>query len=434
MAAAAASNKLIQAAGGGNVAVVQELLAAGAGTEACEAPGWGALHHAAGGGHVACVEALLAAGASIDALCADGTTALAMAVINGRTACVKALLAAGAGPETAGPNASTAMVHATVNGRVDFLTMMFAAGANPSASDPKKGISILHYAVANNDCAVVQCLVAAGADLAAQDFHGRTPRQLAEERGKLGTSLARLLRQLERAARARKGESKGSSCAFTPATCKAWLRLQHHLFASVLHQLPPRLPVLTTAGTVRQAQKSASSEAACVSVEAAAAADAAMAQLLQEEEGAESQKQVKAGAKAARKQRQSERQRLQQCLRHSLNNLFQRIEFQSGDLDAIANQLAPGRPPIWHPHRCGWPGAGARLLAGGGRVGLVLAFHFALCIKQGMPCGNHPCLRLQDPATRQLRRQRARGGPAPPRQGGCPLLRPRPAAATTAAA
>lgn len=48
-----------------------------------------------------------------------------------------------------------------------------------------------------------------------------------------------------------------------------------------------------------------------------------------------------------------ERQRLQRCLQHSLNNLLQRPAFTSHDLDALANQLAPGRAlqPIWHPHR-----------------------------------------------------------------------------------
>lgn len=48
-----------------------------------------------------------------------------------------------------------------------------------------------------------------------------------------------------------------------------------------------------------------------------------------------------------------ERQRLHQCLRHSLNNMFQSSQFSSGELDAIADTLAPGRPPLpfLHPHR-----------------------------------------------------------------------------------
>ncbi|PSC72202.1 josephin [Micractinium conductrix] len=48
-----------------------------------------------------------------------------------------------------------------------------------------------------------------------------------------------------------------------------------------------------------------------------------------------------------------ERQRLQRCLLHSLNNLLQRPAYTGGDLDAFANQLAPGLSflPLWHPHR-----------------------------------------------------------------------------------
>ena len=48
-----------------------------------------------------------------------------------------------------------------------------------------------------------------------------------------------------------------------------------------------------------------------------------------------------------------ERQRLHQCLRHTLNNMFQSSQFSSSELDAIADALAPGRLPLpfLHPHR-----------------------------------------------------------------------------------
>lgn len=53
-----------------------------------------------------------------------------------------------------------------------------------------------------------------------------------------------------------------------------------------------------------------------------------------------------------------ERQRLHQCLRHTLNNMFQTSQFSSGELDAIADALAPGRLPLpfLHPHRTLWFG------------------------------------------------------------------------------
>ncbi len=53
-----------------------------------------------------------------------------------------------------------------------------------------------------------------------------------------------------------------------------------------------------------------------------------------------------------------ERQRLQRCLQHALNNLLQRSAFTCADLDELANQLDPGRTlqPLFHPHRTWWLG------------------------------------------------------------------------------
>ncbi|KAI3438252.1 hypothetical protein D9Q98_000688 [Chlorella vulgaris] len=48
-----------------------------------------------------------------------------------------------------------------------------------------------------------------------------------------------------------------------------------------------------------------------------------------------------------------ERQHLQRCALHSLNNLFQDTTCSRAELDAIASQLAPGllQLPFLHPHR-----------------------------------------------------------------------------------
>jgi len=47
-----------------------------------------------------------------------------------------------------------------------------------------------------------------------------------------------------------------------------------------------------------------------------------------------------------------ERQHLEHCLLHALNNLFQDRCFSPNDLDGIANSLAPGvMLPFLHPHR-----------------------------------------------------------------------------------
>jgi hypothetical protein len=46
-----------------------------------------------------------------------------------------------------------------------------------------------------------------------------------------------------------------------------------------------------------------------------------------------------------------ERQRLQHCCKHTLNNLFQGPIFSFSELDSICAQLAPGSLPLLNPHR-----------------------------------------------------------------------------------
>ena len=46
-----------------------------------------------------------------------------------------------------------------------------------------------------------------------------------------------------------------------------------------------------------------------------------------------------------------ERQSLQLCALHVVNNLMQRQEFSKSELDAICLELAPDSYPWWNPHR-----------------------------------------------------------------------------------
>ena len=46
-----------------------------------------------------------------------------------------------------------------------------------------------------------------------------------------------------------------------------------------------------------------------------------------------------------------ERQSLQLCALHVVNNLLQRREFSKSELDAICLELAPDSYPWWNPHR-----------------------------------------------------------------------------------
>jgi hypothetical protein len=97
----------------------------------------------------------------------------------------------------------------------------------------QSGMSALQYAVANNHLAAVRCLAAAGADLAARDREGRTPREFAQARGEL--VLAGVLKKLERAARAREGASEGHQLCCSACRLQGGSTLGDHL---AMHQSP----------------------------------------------------------------------------------------------------------------------------------------------------------------------------------------------------
>jgi hypothetical protein len=137
----------------------------------------------------------------------------------------RALLAAGASIDAVDSNGNTALARAATRGRVPCLEALLAAGADKDAVNQKSGMTVLHRAVIGHQPAPVRCLAEAGADLTEWDHKGRTPMELAQAIGDHG--LARLLQQLERAARARKGvETKGDSSVARLADCREFLHQQ----------------------------------------------------------------------------------------------------------------------------------------------------------------------------------------------------------------
>lgn len=94
--ATAENTPLHDAAGDGNVATIEALLAGGANVNAKNKFTSPALHWAADNGDVAAIEALLAAGANVSAKDETGITALHRAAFRGHSAAIEALLVAGA--------------------------------------------------------------------------------------------------------------------------------------------------------------------------------------------------------------------------------------------------------------------------------------------------------------------------------------------------
>jgi ankyrin repeat protein len=206
-----------------SVEIVRLLMRAGADVNARAGEGWMPLHGAAEGGHLANVKALLEAGADVHAeACGDGGTALAHALFSGARATAELLaaravvppnlrVAAGIGDmtrvralfdekgdlkEEAGrhrgfyrPHAEypawtptderqqildEAFVYACMNGRQGVMEFLLERGANMNGMP--YAWTGLHAAVQGNQLAIVQALVARGADLFTRDrSYGGTP-------------------------------------------------------------------------------------------------------------------------------------------------------------------------------------------------------------------------------------------------------------------
>ncbi|HKG15591.1 MAG TPA: ankyrin repeat domain-containing protein, partial [Pyrinomonadaceae bacterium] len=115
---------LVSAAGAGDAARVESLLAAGADVNAAHDGGDTALMRAASKGHLQIVGRLIEAGADPNAERDDGFNALALAVLFGHSDVVRALLGGGADPSTVGPLGTTAEEWARFRGFDEIAGML----------------------------------------------------------------------------------------------------------------------------------------------------------------------------------------------------------------------------------------------------------------------------------------------------------------------
>ena len=198
----------------GNLMAIQALLDAGADANVrTDWAGMSPLHLAAQSRKLAVIQALLAAGAYVDGEGTGGYTPLSLAVNDGNVAVIKVLLAAGADPMkhiwgsgAGGGDSSTPLDDAIRSANSLVVEVLQAAvksagqdcnlwntkryfqaappssvvaclgtGSNPRAKDAA-GITPLHRAAGyNENPAVIQVLLDAGADLEAQHDEGYTP-------------------------------------------------------------------------------------------------------------------------------------------------------------------------------------------------------------------------------------------------------------------
>ena len=180
MTAAAADQRLVEAAKRHETATIQVLLDEGVEVNVPEGDGTTALHWAVHHDDAALVERLLRAGAHVSAQNRYGIAPLSIACINGNAVVVDALLAAGADPNTSQPEGETTLMTAARTGSVEVVELLIARGADVNATETWRGQTATMWAAAEGHAAVVRLLVGHGADIHARSTFpegARTPRR-----------------------------------------------------------------------------------------------------------------------------------------------------------------------------------------------------------------------------------------------------------------
>jgi ankyrin repeat protein len=165
---------------------VQALLAKKADVNATQPDGATALHWAAYAEDVDTTAALLRAGAKVDVRNNYGVSPLALAAKNGNARIIDLLMKAGADPNDKINflNADeTPLMHAARAGSLDAVNMLLLAGAQVNAREGWNGQTALHWAAAEGHGAVVEALIAGGADIRHPSNARTTPFMFAVRKG-----------------------------------------------------------------------------------------------------------------------------------------------------------------------------------------------------------------------------------------------------------
>src|SRR5688572_11718635 len=173
--AAAADQRLAQAAAQADLQRVRQLLAARADVNAPDADGTTALHWAVWADHPETVEELLRAGGTATAPNAFGVPPIYTAAERGNGRIIRRLLAAGAKSSGADRSGDTVLMAAIRSGSTDAVTALIDAGADVNAADGQLGYTVLMLAVRSDSAPIVKHLLARGASLEARTRVGAKP-------------------------------------------------------------------------------------------------------------------------------------------------------------------------------------------------------------------------------------------------------------------
>ncbi|KAF4795606.1 Ankyrin repeat domain-containing protein 17 [Turdus rufiventris] len=155
---------LTLAACGGHVELAALLIERGANLEEVNDEGYTPLMEAAREGHEEMVALLLGQGANVHATTATGDTALTYACENGHTDVADVLLQAGADLEHESEGGRTPLMKAARAGHVCTVQFLISKGANVNRTTANNDHTVLSLACAGGHLAVVELLLAHGAD------------------------------------------------------------------------------------------------------------------------------------------------------------------------------------------------------------------------------------------------------------------------------
>lgn len=179
----AGKTELMQAAGDGDLGLVEALLEGGAAIDERNANGGTALMYAVSYNHLDIVALLLARGADPNAQARIGWTAILVGAAKGRDGAIRLLLEAGADPAVTDAYGWTPLMRAVSGDYLEAVNALLASGRAELEAREESGATALHIAAGRGFARIVGRLLEAGAEPLAADGAGRTPAEVARMMG-----------------------------------------------------------------------------------------------------------------------------------------------------------------------------------------------------------------------------------------------------------